>query len=144
MKDLMILLTYFILVNSDLPAPASLPSVEHLPQAELEAMLYVADAGQKEVRARIVALYHKDKRTIYLLEEWSSESLPDESILLHELVHHLQNESGRQYPCAASREREAYDLQIRFLRDSGDPDPLRTIGINDLFLLAVTTCMPVG
>lgn len=40
-------------------------------------------------------------------------------MLLHELVHHAQKESGREYACIAEREAEAYALQIRFVDETG-------------------------
>lgn len=40
-------------------------------------------------------------------------------MLLHELVHHAQKESGREYGCVAEREAEAYALQIRFVDETG-------------------------
>jgi hypothetical protein len=55
--------------------------------------------------------------TIYLPETFTLGR--DDYILLHELVHHLQDESGRQFECLAMREREAYVLQTKFVQQYG-------------------------
>jgi hypothetical protein len=51
---------------------------------------------------------------------WDPESLRSESYVVHELVHHAQLLSGRQYPCHAAKEREAYTLQNQWLTEHGD------------------------
>ena len=54
----------------------------------------------------------------------------DDYILLHELVHHMQDESGRPFPCLESREREAYHLQTKFVEETGLGEMP-----NDMFML---------
>jgi len=54
----------------------------------------------------------------------------DDFMLLHELVHHLQDESGRKFECLAEREREAYRLQSRFVEETQTGD-----APNDMFML---------
>lgn len=52
------------------------------------------------------------------------------SILLHELVHHLQHEEGRQYACIGAAEAPAYRLQNEYIRETGigkESDPLWTV-----------------
>jgi hypothetical protein len=68
------------------------------------------------------------KGTIYLPDTFVLGS--DDYMLLHELVHHLQDESGRTFECIAMREREAYTLQTAFVNETG-------IGLvpNDMFML---------
>lgn len=50
---------------------------------------------------------------------WDPASLEAQSYLLHELVHHAQFLSGRDYPCHAAKEREAYTLQSAWLVEHG-------------------------
>ena len=54
----------------------------------------------------------------------------DDYILLHELVHHLQDESGKPFECLAAREREAYALQTQFVLETGFGETP-----NDMFML---------
>jgi hypothetical protein len=68
------------------------------------------------------------KGTIYLPNTFALGR--DDYMLLHELVHHLQDESGRKFECLAMREREAYALQMAFVQETG-------VGLmpNDMFML---------
>ena len=54
----------------------------------------------------------------------------DDYILLHELVHHLQEESGKRFACMEAREREAYVLQTKFVEETGKGEVP-----NDMFML---------
>ena len=59
---------------------------------------------------------------LLLRDEVNLETLLGRSILLHELVHALQAQEGpAEYgsPLWSAREREAYRVQLRFLRSSG-------------------------
>ncbi|MGQ0675435.1 MAG: hypothetical protein ACT4N4_05030 [Rhodospirillales bacterium] len=43
----------------------------------------------------------------------------DDYMLVHELVHYLQYESGKTFSCLEEREREAYVLQTAFVIETG-------------------------
>jgi hypothetical protein len=55
--------------------------------------------------------------TIYLPDTFTLGR--DDYILVHELVHFLQDESGKRFDCLATREREAYVLQTKFVQEHG-------------------------
>jgi hypothetical protein len=54
----------------------------------------------------------------------------DDYILVHELVHHLQDESGKVFPCLPAREYEAYAIQTSFVQQTGSGEMP-----NDMFML---------
>jgi hypothetical protein len=66
--------------------------------------------------------------TIYLPETFTLGR--DDYMLVHELVHHLQDESGKQFECLAAREREAYVLQMKFVQQHGTGEVP-----NDIYML---------
>jgi hypothetical protein len=68
--------------------------------------------------------------TIYLPDTFTLGR--DDYILLHDLVHYLQDQNGKSFECLALREREAYRLQTEFVRETG-------IGQipNDMFMLTL-------
>ena len=66
--------------------------------------------------------------TIYLPDSFALGR--DDYILVHELVHHLQEESGKPFACLAAREREAYVIQTRFVQETGIGETP-----NDMFML---------
>ena len=41
---------------------------------------------------------HSEKRIIYLPEDWNGIRPAEASVLVHEMVHHLQNVGGLKYP----------------------------------------------
>jgi len=82
----------------------------------------------------VEALHSNTDHVVYLLDTWRADGIRDRSILLHEIVHHLQYLNGIKASCAAEEERQAFELQIKWLRDQGVEDPLALIGINRLFL----------
>lgn len=55
--------------------------------------------------------------TIYLPDNFALGR--DDYVLVHELVHHLQDEAGKKFRCIAEREHEAYTLQIKFTEETG-------------------------
>lgn len=65
----------------------------------------------------VYGLYDRQNKTIYLLEDLDLEEYFGKSVLLHELVHHYQQESGliTSYLCIIESERLAYETQRSYL-----------------------------
>jgi hypothetical protein len=68
--------------------------------------------GQHE----IVAAYDAISETIYLPRGWTGRSAAELSVLVHELVHHLQHVAALRYECAQAAEELAYAAQEKWLR----------------------------
>ena len=62
-----------------------------------------------------MAVYSDKAQTIFLPEGWTGTTPAELSILVHELVHHVQNAAGLKYSCPQEREKLAYDAQERWL-----------------------------
>ena len=64
------------------------------------------------------ALYDHKTSTIYLSTDVDLNTVAGVSVLLHELVHHHQNESGliEKYSCLRESEKLAYNTQKKFLK----------------------------
>ena len=71
--------------------------------------------GQREV----VALYDDATRTILLADDWVGTSPADRSVLVHELVHHVQNVGKLKFDCPQAREKLAYLAQDKWLQQFG-------------------------
>lgn len=99
--------------------PVALPKVIRVPHERIEAMVCHATCGA-------LAAYRPGEG-IYLDERLKPETqLFDRSILLHELVHYLQDmsdELGGMRPCQRwyQREQEAYAIQKIFLFMTASP-----------------------
>ena len=116
--------------NFDLPAIQNHPSVQFVSPAKLASMRYedkvclpdrpcetgayepVEAAHQREV----VALYEGTTRTIFLSDLWTGTTPADQSVLVHEMVHHLQNLGELKFECPRAREKLAYTAQDRWLK----------------------------
>lgn len=88
----------------------------------------------------IVAVYGDLERTIYLPEGWTGETPAELSILVHELVHHIQHVGGLTYACHAAQEKVAYAAQDRWLQLFGR-DLASDFGIDPFTLLVNTICI---
>ncbi|WP_143006260.1 DUF6647 family protein [Limimonas halophila] len=139
MDGFMVALMTWIASVSGLPEPENPPAVRRLSAEEIVARARPPQARQPHAGRSYVALYRAGTRTILLRDDWSRDSLRDRSILVHELVHHMQAAAGRDYPCPGAREREAYGIQGRWLKRQGG-SLSETLGINTLHLLLLTRC----
>ena len=98
-----------------------------------------AELAAASAQPEIVAIYDDEDRTIYLPDGWNGRSAAEQSIVIHELVHHLQNLAGVRYGCPEEREGAAYEAQERWLRLFGTN--LETeFGVDPFTLLVRTHC----
>ena len=125
--SLMVELFAAIKLISGYPGPASLPEIHRAPEAEMQQLIC---AGKP---CRVKAFYHPDLG-VYVNEGMDLIDDPfDRSILLHELVHHLQKTTGKfdAVPSVCYRrnaqELEAYEIQNRYL--SGQQTPRRAVAM---------------
>jgi hypothetical protein len=134
----------------DLPAAAELPAVELVPSRAMTGLRYGAlgvekpssllvRSAQADVGHEIVALYDDRARTIYFSNDWTGAAPRDISVLVHEMVHHLQNLAGTSYACPAEREKLAYRAQARFLELFGQSLE-SAFSVDPMTLLVRTTC----
>ena len=117
LTQLLVQLFAAIKLLSGYPMPAVFPEIHQLPRAQLEARIC---AGTCNVKA-----FYLKGEGVFIDEALDLEHDPRaRSILLHELVHHVQGVSGRfdSLPdCDAwyAREFEAYQVQNRYLHQEG-------------------------
>jgi Domain of unknown function (DUF6647) len=89
---------------------------------------------------RPAAFYSKSEHLIYLADRWNKDNLVDQSILVHELVHHLQVEDHIQFACCGRYEAQAYELQIQWLRAQGVKDPHNLIHASKASIETLAEC----
>lgn len=89
------------------------PQVMQLPSATLDRMF----------GSPVYALYDYNKEVIYIQSTIDLTSVWGKSILIHELVHHSQRESGEylEFDCLVEGEKDAYNIQRRYLQDYEHP-----------------------
>ncbi len=138
------------------------PKIEHKTQAQLVRIAYECDLkiteennfvckstdemiDKEDAILKPLALYDTIKEIIYLPAKWNPDNIKDQSILLHELVHYMQWKNKiypKQYGCRAETEKEAYDLQEKFLAESG-MDLHKTLPLGHLLRFMLTSCSSV-
>jgi hypothetical protein len=148
-QDLLNAIATWLSTEFELPTIRNLPKIEILPAARINAMHYgrllpgsVTTESTLPSRSHgdIVAVYSDAARTIYLPEGWTGKTAAELSVLVHEMVHHLQNVAGLKYNCPQEREALAYRAQERWLGLFGR-SLAQDFEIDGFSLLVKTRCM---
>lgn len=106
-------ITLWLGTNFDLPVSAKPPALVGVPAAELVEMRYGPGSGVAP--GDVVAVYDDAGGTIYLSEGWTGRGPAELSVLVHEMVHHLQAEADMRFACPGEREKIAYRAQGAWL-----------------------------
>ena len=128
-------ITLWLSVNFALPSPTHAPALVGLSSDELVAMRY--GPGNAARAADVVAVY--DDGTIFLAKSWTGRTPAELSILVHEMVHHLQSSAGMRFACPGEREILAYKAQDAWLGLFGE-NLESAFGIDAAMIMVGTAC----
>jgi len=138
MKELLAALSMWLSASFGLPEMDRPPEIRFVETHALAAIRYghaeAAGAGD------IVAVYEPLTRTVFLPIRWRRDDVADVSVLVHELVHHLQRQQGALHRCPEEREHLAYEAQARWLGQFG-LSLEKAFGIDALSLKIRTSCL---
>ena len=102
-----------------------LPSIEFLSAQQLEEIYacYYQGKGLGEGQS-VLGLYNRESKTIFLNENFDKNSALARGVLLHEIVHYLQDFNDMyttkwKYACGQPDESEAYSIEAKYLEDQG-------------------------
>jgi hypothetical protein len=138
-------------IQFDLPTVQSHPRIEIVSSEKLVALRYrglLPNGGTEDAlndRSAIssesdtVAVYYDSAQTIYLAHGWTGSTAAELSILVHEIVHHVQHLAGLKYECPQQREQLAYMAQDRWLRLFGH-SLAQDFDLDDFSLMVKTKC----
>jgi hypothetical protein len=140
MEPLLNVIALWLSLTLALPAVPGHPEVRHVPPPQLVEIHTGAAAGSYEDR-QVVGAYDPLSQTIFLRDDWDSRNPADVSVLVHELVHYLQDRAALRFECAAEREALAYEAQQRWLELYGT-DLQRAFGVDAMTRKLRTTCLP--
>ena len=123
MDALLTTIVLWLSVNYNLPAVYEHPRVEFAPPQEIVAKRYAGLLARADIQADIasngpsplIAIYDFERRVVYLPQGWTGTSPAESSVLVHEMVHHLQNVGAMHFNCPEEREHMAYDAQEKWL-----------------------------
>lgn len=138
MQELMGVISVWLAVSFGLPEAPEPPKIRYMEPAQIAQIRY----GKSGVGVGdVVSVYDDLTGTIVLHPDWSSGNIEDVSVLVHELVHHMQNKARLTYACPEEREALAYEAQEKWLRLFGT-DIERAFGIDPMSLMIKTKCLP--
>jgi hypothetical protein len=138
MNALLTAIVTWLSINFGLPAIYDHPHVTLMPPAQITKLRYGIDR-LPDGRA-VVAAYDDRAGAILLPTEWTGRTPAELSILVHEMVHHLQNKAGLTYPCPGAREAIAYAAQAKWLGQFG-ADLAQEFDVDPITLKVITACM---
>ena len=113
MEALLTAIVLWLSINFPLPANLNHPGIKFVSAAEMIAQRTGVSAS--EISSDILALYSNESKTIYLMDGWTGKTPAELSILVHEMVHHLQNVGQLKFACSEEREELTYKAQDDWL-----------------------------
>lgn len=122
-----------------------LPEIEYVNQAMLQILMYgEQEVAQAELQGYnlpdVIALYDHVEDTIILSAGTDINDVNNHYMLVHELIHYMQDINGVTDPCPRMLEREAYELTDLWQDEVGDSNPRS----DPLFLLMIEmSCLGV-
>jgi Domain of unknown function (DUF6647) len=142
-EELMNSVLNWLVAKFDLPAIQEAPRIEFVQVAAMAQVRYRGSAGNQamplDMGRDVVAVYDDTKRTIYLPEGWTGVTPAEQSVLVHEMVHHLQNLGNLKYECPEAREKLAFAAQEQWL-ELFDRTLASEFDLDPFTLLVRTSC----
>ena len=151
MEALLTAIVLWLSANFGLPSTFEHPTIKFLSASEMKAARSdtppIQPLGKASNNAfskpedirTLVAFYDGDRKIIYLSNEWTGQTAADTSVIVHEMVHHLQREGGLQYECPSAREKIALEAQDKWLKLFGHSLE-GDFHIDRLTMLVTTSC----
>jgi hypothetical protein len=143
-EELMNSILNWLVAKFDLPAIREAPRVEFVQAAAMAQLRYRSSAAPQAMPLDggrdVVAVYDDARRTIYLPEGWAGVMPAEQSVLVHEMVHHLQNLGNLKYECPEAREKLAFAAQEQWL-ELFDRTLASEFELDPFTLLVRTSCL---
>ena len=127
----------WLVSNFDLKPATTPPDLARVSPSKLVEIRY-GPASQVSP-GQVLGAYDESGPVIYLTESWSGRTPEQLSVLVHEMVHHLQASNDKRFACPAEREGLAYRAQDAWLQLFG-MDLKSAFGIDAATLLVATAC----
>lgn len=153
MQAFLIAIITWLSVNCDLPANYDLPTIIYASPSEITYIRYGAftatdrknvqaaqDALPAESRNSVVSVYDLKNHAIILPTGWTAMTPAEQSVLVHEMVHHLQAMAQLKFACPQQREAAAYKAQEKWLK-LFDKTLESEFSLDGFTILANTSCL---
>lgn len=133
-KALLLSLMIWVAQQTGLPLPKEIPELNLVTEQELCTEY---GAGKEECE-KIRAIYFDG--IIMARTSLDPTALSDMSLLVHELVHYLQEVNGVEYSCMGASEPLAYKTQVRWLLEAGVKNPWEFIDSSEFTVMTYAMC----
>jgi hypothetical protein len=144
-------ISQWLAAEIDLPTSSITPHIELVSSATLIKLRYASilpfgtsapkrsGMPESDLGQEVLALYDTANEFIYLPHGWTGRSPAEMSVLVHEMVHHLQNRAKLKYSCPQEREKLAYIAQEQWLSHFATSLE-KEFGIDPFTLLVKVNC----
>jgi hypothetical protein len=130
MQALLVAIVTWLSTNYSLPANYDLPAIQFATPMEIAKLRYGAFDSRRpstvftsprsqpaaDAPSSVVSVYKDKDHVIVLPIGWLGVTPAELSILVHEMVHHLQNVGKLTFACPQEREALAYKAQDQWLQ----------------------------
>ena len=135
MKEILTALMIWLGANTPLDTNHDIPKILFLSQDKMEKLYYVQEQ-ESNPNNKLHGLYDTDKDTILLLDTWDRRKPWDMGVLVHEMVHYLQDVNGIEFSCVNEMERDAWPIQKKYLKEMHDFE----WNYDELWYFVISTC----
>ena len=137
MKEIIMALMIWIGANTNYNVDVPVPKLWFLTQEQLEQAYY----GDKEYEGTILyGFYNIKLNLIAIPDTWDRTDPWDQSVLLHEMIHYLQDVNQIEYPCIEEMEKDTWPLQKQYLKEEHNFD----WDYDKLWHLLISNCPSAG
>tara|TARA_B100000214_G_scaffold372866_1_gene351971 strand:- start:677 stop:1144 length:468 start_codon:yes stop_codon:yes gene_type:complete len=133
MKEILTALMIWLGANTPFQTNHELPKVVFLPIEQMEQMFYGDNDYEPD---QLHGMYNKEMDTIYLPDDWDRRDPWDLAVLVHEMVHYLQDMNKMEFACSQEMEKMAWPIQQFYLKNVHDYD----WEYDQLWFLVVSNC----
>ncbi len=113
MKEILTALMIWLGANTPFNTNFDVPVVVFLPQEEMNSMYYKDNEHEPN---SLHGMYDKENDIIYLPDDWDRREAWDMGVLVHEMVHYLQDMNEMKFACSAEMEKMAWPIQQFYLK----------------------------
>jgi len=117
MKEILTALMIWLGANTPFNTNYDIPNILFVTQDQMEEMFY---KGSNKMPNTLHGLYDKESDTIILSDQWDRRKPWDMSVLLHEMIHYLQDQNKMKFNCVANMEKDAWPIQQLYLEKQHD------------------------
>ena len=133
MKELLVTLMLWIGANTNYNVDLSMPEIIRMDKSPLEYQYF---KGKVPTDADIHGFYNLKDKKIYIRGEYPIDHPWSQGLILHELLHYVQDMNKVSFECVAQMEKEVWPLQKKYLKEVHDFD----WQYDELWYITVSNC----